>query len=134
MKLDLNQDFDKQKATTYLGKMMEKGSFIEIKEIRSKRTINQNSYLHVCFSIIALDLGYTLQEIKTVLKRQYGMTYEKNGNKFLKSTTELDTVEMTHFIDWLREFSMDQFGVYIPTSEEYIENQIAIEKQIQYAR
>jgi hypothetical protein len=85
---------------------------------------------------VALELGYSLHEVKTLLKREYGegMFYTKNGQKFLKSTSDLDSLEMTHFIDWLRAFSMDQFGCYIPTSEEYLENQFQLQKQTQYAR
>jgi len=136
MLLNLQKDFDKQRATTYIGKLMDNNAKIELKEIKPKRSLSQNSYLHVCFSLVALEIGYSLQEVKTVLKRQYGegMIYEKNGEKFLKSTSDLDSLEMTHFIDWLRSFSLDQFGCYIPTSEEYKLNQFELQQQTQYAR
>lgn len=136
MKLDLSIDYDKNKATTYMGKLMDKGCMVELKEIKEKRSISQNAYLHVCFSIIALETGYSLQEAKVLMKRAYGegMVYVKNNQKFLRSTADLDTLEMTHFIDWLRSFSLDQWGCYIPTSEEYLQNQNHIERQIQYVR
>lgn len=136
MKLDLSNSIDKQRATTYIGKLMDKEAKIELKEVRPKRSLNQNSYLHVCFSIIALETGYSLQEAKTVLKRAYGdgMVYEKHGQKFLRSTADLDSLEMTHFIDWLRSFALDQFDCYIPTSEEYLENQFMVDKEIERVR
>ena len=93
---------------------------VEVKMIKPARTINQNKYLHVCIGLIAKETGYTMQEAKIVMKREHGLEYEKNGKRFLRSTRELDTGEMTKFIDWMRNMAGEVLGIYIPTSEEYL--------------
>ena len=135
MKLDLSIAFDNNKAKAYFDKLMDSKSKIELKEFKPKRTVSQNKYLHVCFTIVANETGYTVEEAKTVLKREHGafMVYEKEGNKFLRSTATLDTLEMTMFIDWLRRFAMDH-GYYIPTPEEFLQSQFEIEKELQYIK
>ncbi len=128
---DLKNDFDAEKARIKFASMNEKGQVIELKEKRKKRTISQNAYLHVIFSLYAIEFGYTESEAKTFLKRECGdlMKYEKNGQWFLKGTSDLKKDECQVFIEWLRNFC-SLHGLYIPSSEEYLENQTAIDKQI----
>ena len=130
MLLDLNNNFDLNKATTYFDKLLTKCAKIELKEIKPKRTIKQNSYLHVVLSLYAINYGDTLQEVKTDLKRGYGLYYQKNGNKYLKSSSSLDSKGMTEWIDWIRNKASSEGGFYIPTSEEYLTNQYGIDKEI----
>lgn len=101
---------------------------LEPKPIRSNR---QNRYLHSIIALYAIETGYTLEEMKTVLKRECGfMVYEKNGNKFLRSSAELDTKEMTDFIDWIRN-SAGMNGIYLPSADEAGRNWDEIEKTIE---
>ena len=103
---------------------------VELKEKRNTRSLSQNAYLHVCISLFAIEYGYNLEEAKTLLKRNCSfMIYEKNGDKFLKKTSSMDSKELTDFIEWLRNFA-GQHGLYIPTSQEYIENKFEIDKSI----
>ncbi len=136
MKLDLSKDIDKQRATTYLGKLMDQGAKIELKKVNSNRSLSQNAYLHACFGYIAQATGYTIEEAKTKMKREFGsfMIYQVNGDKFLRSTAELDTSEMTQFIDWLRNFSSEEIGVYLMTPDEYQQNRFEVEKELQYVK
>jgi len=108
-----------------------KGNKVELKAIRTKRTVKQNSYLHVLFALYGMEIGLTLEESKTLVKRTCPfMTYEKKGTKFLKKASLLNTEEMTKFIDWFRTWSSQQ-GIYLPTSEEYIVNMLFIDNQIE---
>ena len=131
MKLDLSKDFDRNKAQAYFKKLCDKKAKIELKEFYAKRTLDQNAYFHVCVSMFADFSGYTNEEMKTMLKREFGdfMIYDKNGHKFLRSSAELDKMEMIEFVDWIRRLAAEQ-GCYIPTSEEYIQHQFDIEKQL----
>lgn len=126
---DLSKNIDVLKAKAKFEKLVSDQKPIELKPIRQKRSIKQNAFLHVCISLFAIDTGYTAQEAKTVLKREKGLYYEKNGEKFIKATREMDSKELTEFIDWIRHFASLQ-GIYIPTPEEYLLNQIAIDKSI----
>ena len=130
MKLDLSKQIDLNKAKTRFEQLVEKGAKIELKEIRPTRSLPQNSYLHVCLSLYGIHFGYTLNEAKTDLKRNYGLVYEKCGKKYLRSTANLDSKELTEFIEYIREVA-GQNGCYIPTSEEYLQNKFAIDREIE---
>jgi hypothetical protein len=125
---DLSKPYDANKFKARLKTLKDKK--VELTEIREKRTLTQNSYLHVCISIFAIEFGYTLDEAKTLLKRNCSfMVYEKNGDKFLKRTRGMDSKELTDFIDWIRDYSGMQ-GCYIPTPDEYRQNKRQIDDHI----
>lgn len=136
MLLNLKNDLDIKRAQAYLEKLIKDGSKVELKKIQEKRSINQNSYLHVCIQYVCQASGYTIEEAKIQLKREFKkyFIYEVNGQKFLKSSRELDTVQMTEWIDWIRQMALDTLGTYIPTPEEYIQNQFEIERDLANVR
>tara|TARA_R110000796_G_C14262809_1_gene400214 strand:+ start:35 stop:448 length:414 start_codon:yes stop_codon:yes gene_type:complete len=130
MKLDLNKPFDLNKFKAYCDKLILKRSKVELKELRDKRTVKQNSYLHVLINLYAIEFGYTKREAKTYLKRESSqLIYIKNNVKFLRSTADLNGKEMTDFIDWIRTHSSVN-GCYLPTPKEYIDNRFEIDKDI----
>lgn len=130
MKYDLSKEQDRISAQVRLNKLKADGSMIELKKLNPKRTIQQNSYIHVIFALFGIEFGYTLDEAKTLLKRECNfMTYEKSGTKFLRHTSQMQTDELTKFIDWIRTYSA-QNGLYLPTPEEYREGQAYIDNQI----
>lgn len=130
MKLDLSTDFDLNKFRMYAKKLIEKGSKVELKEIKPRRTLSQNSYAHVVFSLFAIETGYTLQEIKTLMKRDFGCVYEKSGQKFLKSTSDMDTAELSGLIEFTRDKAAKQM-IYIPSADEYKAQSFEIDKLIE---
>lgn len=137
MKLDLSIEYDLERFKTYSEKLIEKQAKTELKEIKPKRSINQNSYFHLCVSFFCNEAGYSLTEGKTVLKRTFGkfMIYENKGTKFLTSSADIDTLQMTEFIEWIRNTACyENLGVYVPTPEEYIENQYHIDRELQYLK
>lgn len=137
MKLDLSIGYDLGRFKAYSDKLIKKGAKTELKEIRAKRSINQNAYFHLCISFFCNEAGYSLIEGKTILKRTFGkfMVYENKGNKFLTSSANIDTEQMTEFIDWIRNIAcMENLGVYVPTPEEYIQNQYHIDRELQYLK
>ena len=132
MLLDLSLQSDCLKAETYFAKLVKDQSAIEIKKIQKKRTNQQNRYVHALFSLFGLEWGYTTEEAKTVVKRELGCTYEKNGLYFLSRTSEMNMKELTEFIDRFRNFSASH-GLYLPSSDEFDTNYIEILKQINIA-
>lgn len=127
---DLSGDIDKQRATERFNALLNAHKVIELKEKRKRRTINANRYIHVLFSLFGIEFGYSLEESKTLLKRECPfMRYEKSGQAFLKRTSDMDTKELSEFIDWIRNYSSIQ-GLYLLTSQEYIENSHHIDQQI----
>jgi len=127
---DLSNQIDKNKASYKLDQLIKNDKVIELTEKRKSKTVPQLKYLHVCIDLYAIESGYTREEQKTELKRICPwMRYEKNGSIFLISCANLDTELMTDFIDFVRT-KAGLYGIYIPTSEEYIANKINIDKEI----
>jgi deoxycytidine triphosphate deaminase len=130
MKFDLSTPNDLKQAKTHFKALCEAQNKIELKAIKNKRSLSQNAYLHVVITLYAIYFGSTLNEAKTDLKRGCSfMVYEKNGSKYLKETSKMDSKELTEFIEWIRNFAAEN-GCYIPTSEEYLQNKFSIDKDI----
>lgn len=131
MKFDLSKEQDRISVQVRLNKLKADGSVVELKKLNPRRTIQQNSYIHVLFSLFGIEFGYTLDEAKTFLKREcHWMQYEKNGTKFLRHTSTMQTDELTKFIEWIRNYSA-QKGLYMPTPDEYREGQAYIDNMIE---
>ncbi len=90
--------------------LIEKKATVEIKRVIKRRTINQNSYLHLLLSAFGLHFGYTTEEAKVLYKRfnKDIYAYEKAGEVFLRSSADLNTQEMMKSIDRFRQFSAEQ--------------------------
>lgn len=133
MLLDLRNSIDVKRARAYLDNLIEKGAKVELKKVPQIRTLKQNAFLHVCLGYFCAETGFTIDEAKEIFSRELPdmMRYEKNGSHFRKSTAELDTKEMTILIDKIREVALDQLGLYIPTSQEYLENKFRIERDLE---
>lgn len=129
MRLKLPSDLER--FNFEVNKLQSYEGIIELKKIRKPRTINQNSFLHVLITLFGIELGYTIEESKTILKRKCEfMRYEKNGEVFLKRTRDFDTKELSDFITWIRNYA-GMHGIYLPSSDEYLRNWAEIEKQIE---
>jgi len=130
MILDLSNDVDRMQLAKKLEVYLKEQNRIELKLVREKRSIRQNSYLHICIALFGIEFGYTIDESKTLLKRECPfMIYEKQNKKFLKKTSEMDSKELTDFIDWIRNYAGMQ-GLHIPDADQYLHNQHEIDKQI----
>ena len=128
---DLSNTVDTKRAKLKFDQLIEDKKTINLSLKQKSRSISQNAYLHVCISLFAIEFGYSLDEAKTLLKGEcHFMNYEKNDFRFLKQTRDMDTIELTSFIEWIRDYSAKQ-SCYIPTPEEYITNQFEIDREIQ---
>ncbi len=130
MKLDLSNEIDRKRAGSYLAKLIEKQARIEIKKFIPKRTIQQNKYFHMACSILSDYSGYTVDEMKIIIKDQLEfMTYTKHGHRFYISSADLDKIAFIALVDYVRDFG-EQHGCYIPTPAEYLESQFEIEREL----
>ena len=130
MKFDLSNDMDYKRVVTYLKKLFERKDRIEIKKFQEKRTNLQNRYFHVACGILSDWSGYTIDEMKIIIKTNLTfMTYRKGGHTFFVSTADLDKEEFILLVDYTRGFAQDQ-GCYIPTPEEYQQAQFETEKEL----
>lgn len=132
-------NFDIQNARTRFNWLIEKGKTFELIEKRPKRSVSQNAYLHLILSWYALEYGETLKYIKQeVFKKQINKDLfeteyinEKTGEirTDWKSTSNLDSKQMTVAIDRFRDYASKEAGIYLPEPKDMamlqeIENQV----------
>lgn len=139
MLYDLTNDLDKNRAIEKFKYFINQNKIIELKEKRKIRSLSQNNYLHLILSWYALEMGETLEYTKRdIFKIQinpeifcYDFINRKTGEirKDLKSTSIIDTKEMTTAIDRFRNFASLKFGIYLPEPEDLV-NLREMERQI----
>lgn len=139
---DLSNEIDKQRSDTRYKQLRAKGKRIELTD-KQNRTLSQNSYLHLIICWFAIETGNTIDYVK----REY---YKKVCNaelyikekedellhkkvKYLCSSTELNTSDMTTSIERFRNWSSEN-GIHLPSPEDreflnYIEQEKAKNRQ-----
>lgn len=132
MLLNLKVPTDIEKAKVYFNKLLEDQAKIEIKRVNKKRTNSQNRYVHALFQFFASEFGWHLEEAKSFIKFELGYTYNKNGHIFLSRTSEMDTKQLSEFVDRFRNYSANQ-GLYLPTADEFNENCFDYSREIERA-
>lgn len=115
-------------AKSYLNHLQSEGLTIEIKPWKPRRSLRQNSFLHLTLSILAIELGETLEYTKQVIFKeiinnelfQYDRVNPKTNISRVawKSTRDLTTAEMTSAIERLRDYSNVELGIYLPSADE----------------
>lgn len=112
------QNLRREYFKTLAGKDVE----IIVRKVRTKRSIDQNKYLHaVPFPILALHLGDSIEGVKfDLMGEKWGWTTTKHGNHIpvKPHTSEMTVEECTEFIDWLIPWAMTKHGVTIPLPNE----------------
>ena len=130
---DLSKDLDRARFSTRVKKLWEERSKVELKKKFEIRTIPLNRYLHLILSWFALETGYTTEQVKQdIYKRQVCKKWyaiEKNGRTVYRSSADLDNKEMVESIEFFRNFSASDLGIYLPAPNEE-ENLRSIEEQI----
>lgn len=100
--------------------LIDKGARVDLTEKRGQRTLNQNSYFYLLLGIAGLELGYTTEEMKQILKTRICVeifAYGKDGCLFVRSTADLDSKEMTDVIDKFK-VEMAKMNIYLPDTNE----------------
>lgn len=98
-------------------------AMIEIKEYKNSRSIAQNNLLHMWITIIAGELGYTKDAMKTILVEKFlGYDEVKTKSdkviKTLRSTSKLKVDEFTQFLKDIDMF-MAEWSITLPHPDDY---------------
>lgn len=125
---DFGKQFDIERAKKRLDSLIERRAVVDITD-KSRFTVSQNSYLHVCIGIVALETGVTLEYAKQKYFKRIAnremfyigkftdpVTGEECGK--WRSTASLTKEEMALALDRWRDWAARQ-GWYIPTPEEH---------------
>lgn len=128
MLFNTKNPYEIEKLTERLKSLVERGAVIELTEKHRGRTLAQNAYLHVIISFFASQYGcsepYAKQEIFKRMCNPDLFVVEKydkkNGRAYqdLKSSSVLDTAQMTMAIERFRNWSSAVAGCYLPTPNE----------------
>jgi hypothetical protein len=118
MKYILNSETEAIRARLYLEKLIKKKAFVELREI-TKRSLNQNAYLHLIIGWFGNEYGYTIEEAKMIYKMvsQSIYFYEKDGFEFVRSSADITKEEMNTSIEAFRKYS-SEMGLYLPEPNE----------------
>lgn len=127
MIFNLNNEFERQKFKEYVNDQFCKGGIVEVKRKHRTRSTSQNSYLHLLLGYFASEFGYTLDEVKyDIFKKKINrdLFERKRVNRrgdevtYIRSSTALDTAEMTIAIERFRNYSSAVAGLYLPAPHE----------------
>lgn len=126
MKYDGSNPFHAQQARAKLEKLLKEKKVFELTEKKPKRSLSQNRYLHVCLAYFGCQIGETMEYVKRnyykILCNKDTFIREREDKflgkiKYLRSSADLDSMEMSLTIERFRNFSSAQ-GIYIPSPEE----------------
>ena len=143
MIFNLNNPYEIDKFKEYVNKLYEQRAIVEVKKKLPNRSLAQNSYLHLILSWFACETGYSLEEVKLDYFKKtcncdlfVRKKINKKGNEvtYVRSSSDLDTLEMTTAIDRFRNYASAQAGIYLPSPNEsqfltYIEQEIERNKE-----
>jgi len=129
--IDLICDFDKENEKLKLYHVLKnlKGkNVIQIKKYRKTRSTQENRYYwKVIVGTLAMEFGYTEQEMHFELKRLF-LSYQKPNIKtgelmtFMRSTTDLDTMEAEVYYEQIRVWALAEFTIFLPLPNEIVKN------------
>ena len=114
-------------AQKFLAQLTVDGKRVSIKEVKPRRSLPQNAYLHLLLGAFGAHFGMTLEEAKSVYKMLpgnkeiYHYTKDMNGKtfEFVRSSANLDKPTMQKTIDTLREWSA-KMGYPLPEATQHV--------------
>jgi hypothetical protein len=122
-KYNLKEQFEIERFRRRTEQLIKKGALTDLTEV-TKRSLNQNSYLHLILSYFALELGYSLWYVKVKL---FKCTWNKDifiiekvspktGEQFtdIRSTRDLSKEEMAKAIDTFIEKAALEANIRLP--------------------
>jgi len=125
MLYNLNDEYSRQKFAARVRYLWDKRSLVELTDA-SRRSGQQNRYLHVCLGIIAVETGNSLEVVKQQIYKEtvcpdIYVTIKDDpilGQvKIVKSSAKISREQMSESIDRLRKFAADH-GIYIPSPDD----------------
>ena len=128
---DLHNPYQSKDFEEYCKKLLalakDKTLVVEIKKRLPQRSSSQNKYLHVILGFFASQTGYSLDEVKQDFFKKHcspDIFYAERENvkgqkvRYLRSSADLSTGEMTLAIERFRNYSAAEAGIYLPSPNE----------------
>jgi len=104
---------------------------IRVEKKTKKRTLSQNAYMHLMFTIFKNKLNelgntFTMENVKEMMKVKFLLVDEHNVEtgeligQWVKDTSQLTTTEMTVFIDEVIQYAAETFHIELPYPNEQL--------------
>ena len=105
---------------------------VTIEKLSSKRSSQQNRYLHLLFTIFTEELNelgneFTMMEVKDLCKAKFALIdvfNEKTGEVLgqrIKGTSAMNKTELSDFVESVIRWAADSFGIVLPYPNEQLE-------------
>lgn len=130
MLYDLNNPLQAQNFKKRVNLLYQRKGIVDLTERRPQRSRSQNSYLHAALGYFGLQFGYKTQQVKDwyfkeicnpdIFIREELDQFSGKTRRYLRSSADLDSAEMTLAIERFRNWASDSAGVYIPSPEEHL--------------
>lgn len=123
MRFQFHNTQGKETVKSYIDKCKDGQLFhVEIKKHNPKRTLPQNSLYWLYIACIMDETGIDRETLHYEFRRRFLPVKEgvlgKDEVFKLASTTELDTVRFTHYIERIVEFAFNDLGIILPDPME----------------
>lgn len=124
---DLSNPYEVEQFKNHVKKCLDKSYVVTLSRKFPQRSLKQNNYLYLILSYFSAESGYSVDEVKIDYFKKtcnpdifYRERENKRGTKikYLRSTSELDTGEMTLAIHRFRLWSEFEAGIYLPSAED----------------
>lgn len=102
----------------------EKKLMVELKQVKERRSLSTNNYMHLLFEIFAVETGHTPSEVKEdifkriVNKDIFMRTNERTGLASCRSSADLKQDEANLAIERFRNWASKELGIYLPLPNE----------------
>lgn len=140
---ELSNDYDTEKFLDKVDKLVQSKKIVELKVKSPIRSLRQNRYLHLILGWFATNYGCSIDEAKIdFFKRKCNSAIflrsrkNKTGKevKYLLSTADLDSEQMTTAIERFRNWSAIEADLYLPDPSDlrflqYVEKEIENNKE-----
>lgn len=105
---------------------------VTLEKVSAKRSLQQNAYLHLLFTIFTESLNelgneFTVDEVKELCKAKFALidvinkeTGECLGQR-IKGTSEMTKTELNLFIESIIRWAADYFAIVLPYPSEQLE-------------
>lgn len=124
---DLSNPWEVQNLREHLNKLIGKGCLVEVRRKAPQRSLSQNNYLHLILGYFGSEYGLSLDEVKVdIFKRRCNrdlfereaVNRQGKAVRYLRSSADLNTAEMTTAIERFRNWSASVAGIYLPSPNE----------------
>lgn len=143
MYFDCQKEEEVKRLLTRVQYLIEKKKRIELTEKRDRRTLSQNNYLHLILSWFCIETGNVFEFVKQEYFKKLCnpdiFIYNKEDRflgsvQVVRSSSEIDTKQMTAAIEKFRNWSSIEAGIYLPEANEdkfleYIQSEINKQRQ-----